>query len=361
MKHNAYKEAGVDVDKAAKLIERIKPHTSRTKRSGVMSGIGGFGALFDLKETGYKDPIIVSATDGVGTKIKIAIELDRHDTIGIDCVAMCVNDLVVQGAEPLFFLDYFATGKLCNDTAEAVIAGVAEGCHQAGSALIGGETAEMPGLYMANDYDLAGFSVGAVERDQIVTGENIKPGDVILGLASNGVHSNGFSLVRHLIQTAPNFTFESPSPFDPALTLGELLLMPTRIYVKSVLKALKVKTTGEKQAIKGMVHITGGGFDENIPRILPDNCKADIDTNSWELPPLFQWLRDIGSLRPSDLSTTFNCGIGYMVVCDKDQAENLIENFKSSGESVVQIGTISAKSNDEPSVIMHDMDKNWSA
>lgn len=361
MKQNAYKEAGVDVDKAAKLIERIKPHTNRTKRSGVMSGIGGFGALFDLKETGYKDPIIVSATDGVGTKIKIAIELDRHDTIGIDCVAMCVNDLVVQGAEPLFFLDYFATGQLSNDVAEDVIAGVAEGCHQAGCALIGGETAEMPGLYLGADYDLAGFSVGAVERDRMITGDRIQAGDVILGLASNGVHSNGFSLVRHLIKSDESFTFESPSPFDPALSLGELLLMPTRIYVKSVLEALKLQDSDNNPAIKGMVHITGGGFDENIPRILPPNCKADIDTGSWTLPPLFEWLRDIGNLRPSDLSTTFNCGIGYMIICAPEHAPDLIKSLEASGESVTQIGSISEKEDGQPSVIMHDMDKNWSA
>lgn len=359
MKQNAYKEAGVDVDKAQKLIERIKPHTARTKRSGVMSGIGGFGALFDLKETGYKDPIIVSATDGVGTKIKIAIELDKHDTIGIDCVAMCVNDLVVQGAEPLFFLDYFATGKLCNDVAEAVIGGVAEGCHQAGSALIGGETAEMPGLYIAGDYDLAGFSVGAVERDQMITGDSIESGDVILGLASNGVHSNGFSLVRHLIKSNSDFTFESISPFDTALTLGELLLMPTRIYVKSILEALKIKD-GDKPAIKGMAHITGGGFDENVPRILPNNLKAEIDTGAWTLPPLFQWMRDIGDLTPDDLSQTFNCGIGYMVICKPDHAEALKSSLEKSGETVYQIGSVSDKKDDEPAIIMHDLHKNWS-
>ncbi len=361
MKQNAYKEAGVDVDKAAKLIERIKPHTKRTNRSGVMSGIGGFGALFDLKETGYKDPILVSATDGVGTKIKIAIELDRHDTIGIDCVAMCVNDLIVQGAEPLFFLDYFATGQLVNDVAEAVIGGVAEGCHQARCALIGGETAEMPGLYIAGDYDLAGFSVGAVERDQMVSGEAIKEGDLILGLSSNGVHSNGFSLVRHLIKTSQGFTFESKSPFDPALTLGELLLMPTRIYVKSILEALKIKHQDGSPAIKGMVHVTGGGFDENVPRILPENCKAVIDTKSWELSPLFRWLRDIGNLSPQDLSTTFNCGIGFMVVCDPAHKDALIESLEKSGESVRVIGKIEAHKGDEPHVVMENIESQWSA
>lgn len=358
MKQNAYKEAGVDVDKAAKLIDRIKPHTRRTNRSGVMSGIGGFGALFDLKETGYQDPVIVSATDGVGTKIKIAIELDRHDTIGIDAVAMCVNDLIVQGAEPLFFLDYFATGQLCNDVAEAVIGGVAEGCVQAGCALIGGETAEMPGLYIAGDYDLAGFSVGAVERDQMITGESIKDGDIILGLASNGVHSNGFSLVRHLIKSTKGFTFDSPAPFDNALKLGELLLMPTRIYVKSILKALKIKD-GDIPAIKGMAHITGGGFDENVPRILPKGFKAEIQTDSWQLPPLFKWMRDIGKLSPEDLSQTFNCGIGFIVICDPSHAAELSDSLKNSGETVHTLGTVTKKNKGEPAIIMHDMDKNW--
>lgn len=360
MKQNAYKEAGVDVDKAQKLIQRIKPHTERTKRSGVMSGIGGFGALFDLKETGYQDPVLVSATDGVGTKIKIAIELDRHDTIGIDCVAMCVNDLVVQGAEPLFFLDYYATGQLSNDVAEAVIAGVADGCEQAGCALIGGETAEMPGLYIAGDYDLAGFSVGAVERSQMITGEHIKAGDVILGLASNGVHSNGFSLVRHLIKSTQGFTFESKSPFDSALTLGELLLMPTRIYVKSILDALKIKDEKDMPAIKGMVHVTGGGFNENVPRILPKGVKAEINTKAWTLPPLFQWMRDIGKLTPEDLSETFNCGIGFMVVCAAKDAEKITSSLTDNGESVFEIGVITIKNDDEPAIIMQDMHKNWS-
>lgn len=362
MKQNAYKEAGVDVDKAAKLIERIKPHANRTKRSGVMSGIGGFGALFDLKETGYKDPVIVSSTDGVGTKIKIAIEMDKHDTIGIDCVAMCVNDLIVQGAEPLFFLDYFATGHLCNDVAEDVIGGIAEGCHQAGCALIGGETAEMPGLYIAGDYDMAGFSVGAVERDQMITGDTIAAGDVILGLSSNGVHSNGFSLVRHIINTNDDdISLDSTPPFESSLNLGEMLLTPTRVYVKSILNALKIKDADGRPAIKGMVHITGGGFDENIPRILPDGCKAEIDTGSWELPSLFKWLRDLGGLAPHDLSTTFNCGIGFMVVCTPQFADILLKSLSDSEESVRKIGTISVQAEGEPRVVMHGMDKNWAA
>lgn len=362
MKQNAYKEAGVDVDKAAQLIERIKPHTNRTKRSGVMSGIGGFGALFDLKETGYKDPIIVSATDGVGTKIKIAIDLDKHDTIGIDCVAMCVNDLIVQGAEPLFFLDYFATGKLHNDVAEAVIAGVAEGCHQSGSALIGGETAEMPGLYQAGDYDLAGFSVGAVERDQMVTGETIKEGDVILGLSSNGVHSNGFSLVRHIIASSNGaVSFESTAPFAPELSLGEALLTPTRIYVKSILEALKIKDEAGKPAIKGMVHVTGGGFYENVPRILPENLKADIETGSWELPPIFKWLQSAGEISPKDLASTFNCGIGYIVICAPEHEQALLESLKNSGESIRTIGRVAEKHEQGRQVTMIDLDKNWGA
>lgn len=359
MKQNAYKEAGVDVEKGAELVERIKPLTAATKRSGVMSGIGGFGALFDIKETGYQDPILVSATDGVGTKIKIAIELDRHDTIGIDAVAMCVNDLIVQGAEPLFFLDYFACGKLVNDVAETVIAGIAEGCQQAGCALIGGETAEMPGMYAPGDYDIAGFSVGAVERNDMITGNTIQDGDVILGLASNGLHSNGFSLVRKLVAGTQGHSFESVAPFDAALSLGELALMPTRIYVRSILKALKVKDKDGLSAIKGMSHITGGGFIENVPRILPKNVKAVIDTGAWDLPPFFRWLQDIGGLDAQDLATTLNCGIGFMVVCRPSEADQLADLLSKEGESVTKIGFIETKNADEPAIILDNMDTQW--
>lgn len=357
MKDSAYKQAGVDIEEAANLVERIKPGIAKTRRSGVMSSIGGFGALFDLKETGYQDPVLVSATDGVGTKIKIAIDLDKHDTIGIDAVAMCVNDLVVQGAEPLFFLDYFATGKLVNDVAEQVINGIAEGCAMAGCALIGGETAEMPGLYAPGDYDIAGFTVGAAERESLITGATIKPGDVILGLASNGVHSNGFSLVRKIIADIPEFTFETPAEFAPELAIGELLLMPTRIYVKPVLSAMKAFETG---TIKGMAHITGGGLKENVPRILPESTCARIDTASWTLPPLFGWLRDKGGLTTNDMAETLNCGIGYLVICDAAQADALKAHLEGEGESVFTIGAIEARDDGGPSIVLDNIEQAWS-
>lgn len=351
---SAYKQAGVDIEAGAALVERIKPHVKKTHRRGVASGLGGFGALFDLKETGYTDPILVSATDGVGTKLKIAIDMDRHDTVGIDCVAMCVNDLVVQGAEPLFFLDYFATGHLSVNMAEDVIRGIAEGCEQAGCALIGGETAEMPGMYAAEDYDIAGFTVGAVERDEIITGETIAPGDVVLGLASNGVHSNGFSLVRKLVASTQGFGYNTPSPFDANLSLGELLLIPTRIYVKPLLKAIK-----ETGGIKGMAHITGGGFLENVPRVLPENVKAEIDASSWELPPLFKWLKQIGNLSNYDLSTTLNCGIGMIVVCDQAKVDEITESLQESGETVYNLGSIAPRENDEDQIEIANMDERW--
>lgn len=357
MKESAYKEAGVDIEAAADLVERIKPHIKRTHRSGVMSGIGGFGALFDLKETGYQDPVLVSATDGVGTKIKIAIEMDKHDTIGIDAVAMCVNDLVVQGAEPLFFLDYFACGKLVNDVAEKVIAGVAEGCEQAGCALIGGETAEMPGMYAPGEYDLAGFTVGAVERDEIITGETIQDGDVILGLASNGLHSNGFSLVRKLIKSNPDYTYDSRVEFEEVLNLGEMVLMPTRIYVRSILEALKIKDDDGKAAIKGMAHITGGGLYENVPRILPDNVTARIDASSWDLPNIFRWLREIGQIDPHDMATTLNGGIGMVIVCAPEHEAALTASLQQSGESVGTIGEIISR--DTQPVILENLDTAW--
>jgi len=337
---SAYKEAGVDIDAAAALVEDIKPHIKKTHRSGVMSGIGGFGALFDLKETGYKDPIMVSGTDGVGTKIKIAIDQDTHDTIGIDGVAMCVNDIVVQGAEPLFFLDYFATGKLENHVAERVIAGVAKGCELSGCALIGGETAEMPGLYAAGDYDLAGFSVGAVEREDMITGETIEEGDVILGLASSGLHSNGFSLVRHIVEGTQGMDYQAEASFTEGKKLKDFLLEPTRIYVKAILDALKIKDDNGKAAIHGMAHITGGGLWENVPRVLPDDLAAVIDCAAWELPPVFQWLKEAGNLKPMDLATTLNTGIGMAVICPAAHKDELRAVFESHGEQVFEIGKI---------------------
>jgi len=355
----AYKEAGVDTDKAAALVERIKPHVKKTMRSGVVSGIGGFGALFDLKDAGFEDPVLVSGTDGVGTKLKIAIEIDRHDTIGIDAVAMCVNDIIVQGAQPLFFLDYFATGKLNNDVAENVIAGIAEGCAQAGAALIGGETAEMPGLYDEGDYDIAGFCVGAVEREDMITGDNVAEGDVILGLASNGLHSNGFSLVRKLIETAQGFSYDAPVSFEENLSLGELLLTPTRIYVRSLLKALAIKNSHGKSVIKAMAHITGGGFIENIPRILPCTLGAEIDANAWELPPLFQWLSDIGNLGYDDMAATLNCGIGMVVICAPEHADALSTCLRDQGESVFVVGHVKGCHDMPARVSIKNQDTAW--
>ena len=352
MSDSAYKQAGVDIEAAADLVENIKPHIKRTNRSGVMSAIGGFGAMFDLKETGYKDPILVSGTDGVGTKIKIAIDTNRHDTIGIDAVAMCVNDIIVQGAEPLYFLDYFATGHLDTHVAEDVIKGVAKGCEESGCALIGGETAEMPGLYADGDYDLAGFSVGAVERDQLITGQEIKEGDIILGLASSGLHSNGFSLVRKIIDSADNLDYEQPASFTGGQKLADFLLTPTRLYVKSILKAMK-----EIGGIKGLSHITGGGLLENVPRVLPENVTAEIDTGTWELPEIFKWLTKEGKLKPSDLATTLNTGIGMIVICPADKKDALTESFKNSGEIVYEIGRITAKQDEEVKLI--GLEENW--
>ena len=351
---SAYKEAGVDIDAAAELVENIKPHIKATHRNGVMSGIGGFGALFDLKDTGYQDPVLVSGTDGVGTKIKIAIDSGIHDTIGIDAVAMCVNDIVVQGAEPLFFLDYFATGKLDTGVAEQVIKGVAKGCELSGCALIGGETAEMPGLYADGDYDLAGFTVGAVEREKMITGNAIRDGDVILGLASSGLHSNGFSLVRKIIESTQGFDYKQKTSFSGDKTLQELLLEPTRIYVKSILDALE----SCEGSIHGMAHITGGGLLENVPRVLPEDVSAVIDVASWELPPVFGWLKEAGNLQPSDLASTLNTGIGMVVVCDAEAKDALTKSFESNGESVFEIGKI-IKRNGSDYLIFENLDEVW--
>jgi phosphoribosylformylglycinamidine cyclo-ligase len=357
--NSAYKDAGVDIDAAAALVERIKPHVKSTARAGVMSGIGGFGALFDLKETRYKDPVLVSATDGVGTKLKIATEMDRHDTIGIDAVAMCVNDIIVQGAEPLFFLDYFATGKLQTGVAEDVIKGIAEGCRQAGCALIGGETAEMPGMYAPGEYDIAGFTVGAVERNEIITGARIKSGDIILGLSSNGLHSNGFSLVRKIIKTTQGYTYESRVPFEKELNLGELALIPTRIYVKSILKALEHKNADGKPLIKGMAHITGGGLIENIPRILPEETKAEIKAQSWRVPSIFKWLLEVGGLDKFDMARTLNCGIGLVVVVDEQDAKTISNTLKKQGESVFEIGQIVRRDNAHDQVVLQKLEEAW--
>lgn len=353
MTDSAYKQAGVDIEAAADLVENIKPHIKKTNRTGVMSGIGGFGAMFDLKATGYKDPILVSGTDGVGTKLKIAIETNRHSTIGIDAVAMCVNDIIVQGAEPLYFLDYFATGKLNNNVAEEVIKGIAKGCEESGCALIGGETAEMPGMYAEGDYDIAGFSVGAVEREDIITGENIQADDIILGLASSGLHSNGFSLVRKIIESANELDFEKETEFTNGEKLADFILTPTKLYVKSILKAMR----DHKGTIKGLSHITGGGLLENIPRVLPETACAEIDTASWELPALFKWLAKQGNLTASDLATTLNTGIGMVVICAPEHKQALIESFKASGENVFEIGKITQRTN-EP-VILHNTDSAW--
>ena len=364
---SAYKQAGVDIDIAAELVERIKPAIKKTVRSGVMGGIGGFGAMFDPKAAGYTDPILVSSTDGVGTKIKIAIDCDVHDTIGIDAVAMCVNDLVVQGAEPLFFLDYFATGKLKNHVAQAVIEGVAKGCEIAGCALIGGETAEMPGLYAGGDYDLAGFTVGAVNRDSVITGENIKSGDIVLGLASNGVHSNGYSLVRKLIADS-KISYDSSAPFamdirwqdresTRAITVRDALLAPTRIYVKQLLSGLKIKSAGGQPAIRGMAHITGGGLSENIPRVIPDHITLRIDLKSWTLPPVFGWLKSLGRINNADLARTLNCGIGMVVICDSAKVDDIEKTLKGCGEIVYRLGYALERAGD--ALILEGMESAW--
>ncbi|NDW44137.1 phosphoribosylformylglycinamidine cyclo-ligase [Ruegeria sp. PrR005] len=326
-----YAEAGVDIDAGNALVDRIKPAAKRTNRPGVASGLGGFGALFDLKGAGYTDPVLVAATDGVGTKLRIAIDTGLVDGVGIDLVAMCVNDLVCQGAEPLFFLDYFATGKLETEQAARIIEGIAEGCVQSGCALIGGETAEMPGMYPAGDFDLAGFAVGAMERGTALP-EGVAEGDVLLGLASNGVHSNGYSLVRKLVEISGN-TWESDCPFGPG-KLGEALLTPTRLYVRQVLAAIRAG------GVHALAHITGGGLTENLPRVLPEGMGATIDLDAWDLPPVFRWMAETGGIAEAEMLKTFNCGIGMIVVCAADRAEALAELLRAEGETVARIGTV---------------------
>ncbi|CAA6604612.1 phosphoribosylaminoimidazole synthetase [Rhodospirillaceae bacterium LM-1] len=330
-----YKDAGVDIDAGTALVEAIKPLAGATRRTGTEAGLGGFGALFDLKAAGYKDPILVAATDGVGTKLKLAIDANRHDYVGIDLVAMSVNDLVVQGAEPLFFLDYFATGRLQVEQGRILVAGIAEGCKQAGCALIGGETAEMPGMYAKGDYDLAGFAVGAAERGTLIDGSGVQAGDVILGLASNGVHSNGFSLVRRILEKV-GLKPSDPAPFEPGKSAGDALLAPTRIYVKSCLAGVRAGH------VKALAHITGGGLYENVPRVLPKGLAAEIDASAWALPPVFAWLKSAGGIAASEMARTFNCGIGMMAICRSDDADVLAELLTQHGETVVRIGRVVA-------------------
>jgi phosphoribosylformylglycinamidine cyclo-ligase len=327
---NAYREAGVNIEAGYEAVERMKKHVQKTARAGVIGGLGGFGGMFDLSSLNLKEPVLVSGTDGVGTKLMIAFWMDKHDSIGIDAVAMCVNDIVVQGAEPLFFLDYIACGKAEPEKIEAIVKGIAEGCEQAGCALIGGETAEMPGLYSENEYDLAGFTVGACEKSQLITGENIKPGDVLIGLASSGIHSNGYSLVRKVFNnwSLTEYVDELGS------SLGEELLKPTKIYVKPVLSALK------KFEVKGMAHITGGGFIENIPRMLPNGLGAAIYEKSWEIPPIFNLITTVGQIDQQEMYNIFNMGIGMVMAVDKNIAADLIDHLNQSGETAYEIGVV---------------------
>ncbi|MFZ7090763.1 phosphoribosylformylglycinamidine cyclo-ligase [Primorskyibacter sp. 2E233] len=326
-----YAQAGVDIDAGNALVDRIKPAAKKTNRPGVMSGLGGFGALFDLKGAGYSDPILVAATDGVGTKLRIAIDTGHVDGVGIDLVAMCVNDLVCQGAEPLFFLDYFATGKLDTDTAARVVEGIAEGCAQSGCALIGGETAEMPGMYPAGDFDLAGFAVGAMERGSDLPA-GVAEGDVLLGLASDGVHSNGYSLVRKLVEIS-GLGWDADCPWGDG-SLGAALLTPTRLYVKSALGAVRAG------GVHALAHITGGGLTENLPRVLPEGMGANIDLDAWDLPPVFKWMQATGNIESAEMLKTFNCGIGMILVVSADRADALKAKLQNAGESVFTLGTV---------------------
>ncbi|HOY79505.1 MAG TPA: phosphoribosylformylglycinamidine cyclo-ligase [Hyphomonadaceae bacterium] len=332
-----YRDAGVDIDAGEALVDAIKPLAASTKRSGADGSLGGFGGLFDLKAAGFKDPILVSGTDGVGTKLMLAFATGRHETIGIDLVAMCANDVLAQGAEPLFFLDYFATGKLDTGTATKVVTGIAEGCRQAGCTLVGGETAEMPGMYAPGHYDLAGFVVGAVERtDVLPKTEDMKAGDVLIALPSSGPHSNGYSLVRRIVERS-GLKWDDKAPFDDKLTLGEALLAPTRIYVKSVLQLIRLKR------IKGVAHITGGGLTENAPRMCPDHLVPKIDYGAWDLPPVFKWLQETGAVSDEEMRRTFNCGVGMVLAVDPAVAEPLMERLINQGDAPFVIGELAAR------------------
>ena len=334
----SYAAAGVDIDAGNALVERIKPAAKRTNRAGVMAGLGGFGGLFDLKAAGYSDPVLVAATDGVGTKLRIAIDTGHVDGVGIDLVAMCVNDLICQGAEPLFFLDYFATGSLNVDHAARVVESIAEGCVSSGAALIGGETAEMPGMYEGDDFDLAGFAIGAMERGTELPKE-VSAGDFLIGLASDGVHSNGFSLVRKILEVA-GLDFTSVAPFADG-TVAEAFLVPTRIYVKPVLEAIKA------QRVNALAHITGGGLTENLPRVLTDGCGFEVDLDSWDLPTEFKWMAKAGDIAPAEMLKTFNCGIGMVLVCAPSEAEALVAQMTDLGEEARIIGHVTDRGTSE--------------
>ena len=336
-----YAQAGVDIDAGNRMVELIKPLVRATARPGADSEIGGFGGIFDLKQAGYRDPVLVAATDGVGTKLKVAIETGRHDTIGIDLVAMSVNDLIVQGAEPLFFLDYYACGKLEPELGAAVVAGISIGCREAGCALIGGETAEMPGVYSGDDYDLAGFAVGAVERDAVLPRTDVAEGDVIIGLGSSGVHSNGYSLVRKVVEKS-GLSWSAPAPFMTGKSLGETILAPTRIYVKSCLTTIR-----DTKAVKGLAHITGGGFPDNIPRVLPKGLGAHINLTAVPVLPVFKWLADAGGIAQNEMLRTFNCGIGMIVIVSAKDSDAVMQAFARSGEKVVALGHVGKTSDGE--------------
>jgi phosphoribosylformylglycinamidine cyclo-ligase len=326
-----YRDAGVDIDAGNELVERIKPLVAATRRPGVLTGIGGFGGLFELP-TGYRRPVLVSGTDGVGTKLKLALAAGVHDGIGIDLVAMCANDVIVQGAEPLYFLDYYATGRLDIERAAAVVAGIAEGCRQAGAALIGGETAELPGMYQGDDYDLAGFCVGLVEYDEIIDGSRIRAGDALVALGSSGPHSNGYSLIRRVLERS-GAGLDDPLGDAP---LGTQLLAPTRIYVKPLLALI------EALEVRGLAHITGGGLPENLPRVLPENCRAVVDTASWKLPPVFDWLAEQGGIERAELFRTFNCGVGMVVIVAAEAAQATVDILTSRGENAWILGRVEA-------------------
>ncbi|MGC1303506.1 MAG: phosphoribosylformylglycinamidine cyclo-ligase [Caulobacteraceae bacterium] len=329
-----YAQAGVDIDAGEALVDAIKPLARSTRRAGADASLGGFGALFDLKAAGFVDPLLVTTTDGVGTKLKVAIETGRHDTVGIDLVAMCVNDLLAQGAEPLLFLDYYATGKLDVAAATAVVSGIAEGCRQAGCALVGGETAEMPGMYGSGDYDLAGFSVGAVERGHVLPDLNgQRPGDLLIGVASSGPHSNGYSLVRRIVERS-GLGWDASAPFEPGVSLAEALMRPTRIYVKSVLPLLK------SGAVKACAHITGGGLIENPPRVIAEHLRPRFDWNAWSLPPVFAWLQQAGGVADAEMRRTFNCGVGLVLIVSPTEAEPVMAALLNAGETAFVVGEL---------------------